>query len=150
MSVSETRLQEVLILDDEPMHVNFLIEYLESKGLASRIATNLSEAITILDSGIFFRLLVVDLNVPASGEFQEILSRLGVEFSRYPGLYFAKYARTKGYRNRQTIVYSVHDIDEVRLRTDEIGATYLTKGRPRSFKTEIDSVLGYDPTMPSA
>lgn len=138
--------KEILILDDEPHNISWLPEYLDGKGYSCVIAKNIKEAID-LASAKKFRAIVVDLNVPASGEYSAALAAKGEVYVKYKGLYFAEHARTLGYRNRQVIVYSVHDIDEVRLVTDRIRIDYATKGRPRDFKALIDGVLSYDPTQ---
>ncbi len=134
-----------LILDDEPHLLSWLEEYLIAKGLRVRFATDVAGAIGLLESETF-RVLVLDLNVPAPGDYQELLKSRGYLYVEYRGLYVAEYARTLGYRDRQVIVYSVHDVDAVRAITDKIGITYCVKGRPRSFKAEIDDVLSYDPS----
>ena len=138
--------KEILILDDEPHSIAWLPEYLDSKGYSCVLAKSIKEAVDCV-AGKKFRAIVVDLNVPASGEYNAVLASKGETYEKYRGLYFAEYARTMGYRNRQVIVYSVHDIDEVRLITDRIRIDYATKGRPRDFKALIDDVLSYDPTQ---
>lgn len=135
----------VLVLDDEPELLEWLAEYLEVKKLQVEFARNVLEGLAALESRAF-RFLVIDLNVPASGQYRSALADKGEVFSKYPGLYVAQAARNKGYRDRQVIVYSVHDLDEVRIITDRIRVTYATKGRPRAFKAEIDNVLSYDPS----
>jgi CheY-like chemotaxis protein len=137
--------REILILDDEPHNISWLPEYVAGKGYSCVIAKNIKEAIEQASTRKF-RAIVVDLNVPASGEYAAALAAKGEVYVKYRGLYFAEHARTLGYRNRQVIVYSVHDIDEVRLVTNRIRIAYATKGRPRDFKALIDDVLSYDPT----
>jgi CheY-like chemotaxis protein len=136
----------VLVLDDEPELLEWLAEYLEAKGLLVEFAKNITDGIEALDSKEF-RFLVLDLNVPIPGQYKSVLADKGDMFSMYPGLYVAQAARNKGYRDRQVIVYSVHDIAEVRIITDRISVTYTTKGRPRAFKAEIDNLLSYDPSV---
>jgi CheY-like chemotaxis protein len=141
--------EQVLIMDDEPHLLDWLVEYFDKKGYASRFAINVSEAVDLLNQERF-RMLVLDLNVPAPGEYSQILNNKGTLFQKYRGLYVAEYARTKGYRDRQVVVYSVHDVDEVRLHAERMSVTYVTKGRPRAFKVEIDDVLSYDPSTGGA
>lgn len=141
--------EQVLIMDDEPHLLNWLSEYFDKKGFGCVFATNVAEAIEQLDTQSF-RMLVLDLNVPAPGEYSKILNDRGTLFQKYRGLYVAEYARTKGYRDRQVVVYSVHDVDEVRLHAGRMRVTYVTKGRPRAFKLEIDDVLSYDPSAKKA
>lgn len=138
--------EKILIVDDEPHNISWLPEYLADKGFSCVISKNIQNAVESLDREKF-RAIVVDLNVPASGEYNKALAKKGSLYTRYPGLYFAEHARTKGYRNKQVIVYSVHDLDEVRLLTNRIRIEYVTKGRPRDFKSLINEVLSYDPTQ---
>lgn len=137
--------EHVLVMDDEPQLLDWLAEYFKRKGYGTKFAINVAEAIECLNSQKF-RILVLDLNVPAPGEYANILAAKGAIFQKFRGLYVAECARTMGYRDRQVVVYSVHDVDEVRLQTDRMGVTYVTKGRPRIFKSEIDDILSYDPT----
>lgn len=137
---------DVLILDDEPHLLDWLAEYLQAKGYKTTFAVNIAEAIAALTSGTKFRMMILDLNVPAPGEYSELLRSRGPTHENYCGLYVAEEARSMGYRGRQVIVYSVHDVEAVRLITNKLNATYITKGRPRAFKTEIDQVLSYDPS----
>lgn len=134
-----------LILDDEPHLLDWLAEYLESKGLAVRFVTDVDEALKALQREKF-RVLILDLNVPASLAHIESLRRRGPDYEEYRGLYVAEHARNLGYRDRQVIVYSVHDVEAVRVVSGRIGVTYCIKGRPRNFKSELDDVLSYDPT----
>lgn len=140
--------KKILVLDDEPHLLDWLDEYLQSKGYLTQFVTSIPDAINALRSGssIIFRMIILDLNVPAPGDYAELLKHRSQTHEVYRGLYVAEQARNMGYRGRQVIVYSVHDVDAVRLITERIGVTYITKGRPREFKTEIDHVLSYDPT----
>lgn len=137
---------EVLILDDEPHLLDWLAEYLEAKGYKTTFVVDISSAMAALRSGVQFRIVVLDLNVPATGEYSELLRERGSVYEIYRGLYVAEQARNMGYRGRQVIVYSVHDVDSVRAVSDRLGTTYITKGRPRIFKEEIDQVLSFDPS----
>lgn len=137
---------EILIVDDEPHGISWLCEYLHEKNYSCVVAKNIQDAVNHLATKRF-RAIVVDLNVPISSEYNAALSEKGELYKKYPGLYFAEHSRNQGYRDRQVIVYSVHDLDEVRLVTNRIRIDYATKGRPRGFKSLIDEVLSYDPTQ---
>jgi CheY-like chemotaxis protein len=137
----------VLIMDDEPHVLDWLIEYLGAKGYQTKIAVNVDEAIDELNKATF-RVAIFDLNVPASEEILKKLGKKGSIYSQYRGLYAAEYARTKGFRGRQVIVYSVHDSEDVLRRCEKIGVQYLIKARPREFKKELNEILSYDPTEP--
>lgn len=139
----------VLIMDDEPHVLDWLIEYLEAKGYEVKIVTNVDEAISELNEMIF-RVTIFDLNVPASDVVKKILEERGNVYTKYRGLYAAVYARSKGHRGRQVIVYSVHDSEEVRNECKRIEIQYLIKARPREFKKELNDILSFDPTEKQA
>ncbi|TDR82999.1 response regulator [Paludibacterium purpuratum] len=136
---------KILVMDDEPHILDWLSDYLAEKGYECTFAKNVAEAVEQLKTSTF-RMLILDLNVPAPGEYGTAIKAKGDLFTVYRGLYVAEMARGMGYRGRQVIVYSVHDVDEVRTQTDRMSVSYVTKGRPRSFKKEIDDVLSFDPT----
>lgn len=142
--------RDILILDDEPHLLEWLVEYLQARSYKTMFTEDVAQAIAALKSGITFRMMILDLNVPAPGEYTELLRSRGPTHDNYRGLYVAEQARNMGYRGRQVVVYSVHDVEAVRRITDRIGTTYITKGRPRAFKAEIDQVLGFDPSDPEA
>jgi CheY-like chemotaxis protein len=139
----------VLIMDDEPHVLDWLIEYLEAKNYKVKIVTNVDEAISELNEMIF-RVTILDLNVPASDMVKNKLEEKGSVYKKYRGLYAAVYARTKGHRGRQVIVYSVHDSQEVQNECRKIGIQYLIKARPREFKKELNDILSFDPTEDQA
>ena len=138
----------VLIMDDEPHVLDWLVEYLEAKGCEVELVLNVDEAIKKLDEKRY-RLTIFDLNVPASAEIQQKLAEKGSIYSKYRGLYAAEYARSKGHRGRQVVVYSVHDAEEVSSKCRQVGTQYLIKARPREFKKELDDILSFDPTKSS-
>lgn len=139
----------VLIMDDEPHVLDWLIEYLKAKDYKVIIVTNADEAINELNKMIF-RLTIFDLNVPASDLIKKKLEEKGSVYSNYRGLYAALYARTKGHRGRQVIVYSVHDSEEVQKECRKVDIQYLIKARPREFKKELNDILSFDPTEKQA
>jgi len=137
--------RSVLIMDDEPHVLDWLVEYLEAKGYEVNIVANVDEAIDALDHSSF-RVAIFDLNVPASERVLKKLEERGSVHSKYRGLYAAEYARTKGLRGKQVVVYSVHDSTEVERKCQTIGVQYLIKARPREFKNALDDILSFDPT----
>ncbi len=135
----------ILIMDDEPHILDWLIEYIEAQSFKVELVVNIAEAIQALQNHRY-RVVILDLNVPAPREYKVKLSELGSPYSEYRGLYVAREARTVGHRGRQVVVYSVHDSPVVLELCEKIGITYLIKGRPREFKKELDEILSYDPT----
>lgn len=139
----------ILIMDDEPHVLDWLVEYLESKNYKTKIVLNVDEAIEALKEEKF-RIMIFDLNVPASEGILTKLREKGSVYEQYRGLYAAEFARTKGHRGRQVVVYSVHDSEDVANNCKRIGVQYLIKARPREFKKELNDILSYDPTSQSA
>src|SRR5690625_3620153 len=117
----------VLIMDDEPHLLDWLVEYLESKKYDVHQVTNVQDAISKLDVNKY-RMVVLDLNVPASPEYLEKLKSKGELYVEYRGLYVAEVARTKGHRGRQVVVYSVHDSESVSTRSEEHTSELQSRG----------------------
>lgn len=133
----------ILLADDEPYNLQWVVEFLEKKDYKVSVADNVDGAIRQLQESQF-RAVIADLSIPllipeALCEGKEAL------FQRYPGLLIAEYARNHGHLGRQVIVYSVHDDPMVQTVIERIGCTYVQKGRPRKFKEELEDVLSYDP-----
>lgn len=142
-TVSDT----IVIVDDEQQNVIWMIDYFESSGTKVILASNVNEAINVLEREVY-RAIIVDLNIPALDPFEEALLSLGPTYKRFPGLFVARRARNRGYRDRQVIIYSVHRDPGVAEEAKKLGCTYIIKGRPREIKKELASVLAYDPTAP--
>lgn len=144
--MAETTVPNTIILvDDEPHNIYWIVEYIESLKMKVRLHTNLNDALEDLQKEIY-RAAVIDLNIPALEPLDAELRNSGSLYARFPGLYAARFARNKGYRDRQVILYSVHQDPEVTEEAERLRCTYLMKGRPKSFKEELKNVLSFDPT----
>lgn len=130
----------VLIVDDEPQHLDFLSEYLISKGYKVETATNLKDAEKLLRE-FRYRLVIVDLNIPAPQDYDRRLREKGEVFQNYKGLYVAELARNLGHTDKRVIIYSVHNVPEVSKQAEKLYCRYLLKGRPKVMKQEIDELL---------
>jgi CheY-like chemotaxis protein len=146
--VSKTE-KKVLVMDDEPHVLDWLIEYLEAQSYKVDIAVNVDQAIDALNRSSY-RIAIFDLNVPASPEILNKINEKGSIHAQYRGLFAAEHARTIGMRGRQVVVYSVHDNPDILRRCNTIGVQYLIKARPREFKKELNNILSYDPTESTA
>ena len=133
----------ILLADDEPYNLEWLVEFLSSQGYQVRTAVTVDAALKDLQKNRF-RAVIADLSIPPGGAR---LPRSTTEplYGRYPGMTIAEYARSRGHLDRQVIVYSVHDDQEAREEAARIRCTYVNKGRPREMKRELLSVLDYDP-----
>jgi len=134
----------ILVVDDEPYYLSWLFDFIESFEYSYEKATTVQEALELLEKNQY-RVVIADLNIPASEQLEPVLRQKGDIYKRYPGLFVADYARNHHHTGRQVIVYSVHDSGEVRTETQRLQCTYLLKGRPRTFKEEIKDVISYDP-----
>jgi CheY-like chemotaxis protein len=141
-----TEADTVIIVDDELQDVLWLADYLDSEGLFVQFASNVNEAIDLVDQEIY-RALIVDLQIPVLPPQEAPVHQLGPLYSRYPGLFVARHARSRGYRDRQVVIYSVHKDGEVAEEARRLGCTYILKGRPREIKAELTSILSFDPTV---
>lgn len=137
----------VVLIDDELHNMSWMIDYLESRDLNVLTASNANNAISILEKEIY-RAIIVDLNIPILDPLTNTALSKGDVYGRFPGLYVASYARNKGHRSRQVVIYSVHRDAAVSAEAVKLGCTYIIKGRPKEIKKELDDVVSFDPTLP--
>lgn len=135
----------IVILDDELFNITWMMDYLYSKGFQVIPAGTANEAMDIIDREIY-RAAVIDLNVPILPPIDAAAENLGSVYITYPGLFVARAARNRGYRDRQVIIYSVHRDQAVAEEATKLGCTYILKGRPKEIKAELDAVVSFDPT----
>lgn len=133
----------ILVADDEPYNLQFVLDFLECLGYKTVVADNVDKAILQLQQH-GFRAVIADLSIPLLPP-QSLLRDRDPLFHKYPGLLVADYARNHNHTGRQVIVYSVHSDTQVQELAGNLGVTYLLKGRPRILKEEIKDVLSFDP-----
>lgn len=136
----------IVLVDDEPHNMAWMLDYIEAKEKRAVVATNVNEAVEALEKEIY-RAVIIDLNIPLLSPLTEAVSARGDIYKRYPGLYVAYRARNLGYRSRQVIIYSVHRDAAVADEAEKLRCTYIIKGRPKMIKEELDNVIAYDPTQ---
>lgn len=135
----------IVVIDDEMHNMIWMLDYIESKSKKYLTANSVDDAIELLSKEIY-RAIIVDLNIPISENTKGAASALGDVYLRFPGLYVAYFARNRGYRDRQVIIYSVHRDPTVSEESSKLGCTYILKGRPKEIKEELDMVVSFDPT----
>ena len=140
-TVSDT----IVILDDEIYNITWMIDYLNNKDLKVEISSTANDAIELINREIY-RAIIVDLNVPILPPLESSVVEMGSVYAKYPGLYVARAARNRGYRDRQVILYSVHRDAGVAEEARKLSCTYILKGRPKEIKAELDAVVAFDPT----
>jgi CheY-like chemotaxis protein len=129
-----------LVVDDEPEHLEFLREFLESCSLEVRFAEHLREALDALREAEF-RLIVVDMNIPDRGALAESLIASTPLAKRYPGIAVAIEARNRGYGAHSVVAYTVHDDESIDEALRKLSCRYVVKGRPAAMKQVIRSAL---------
>jgi CheY-like chemotaxis protein len=144
--VPDNNQQKVLLADDEPFYLEWLDDFLTSKGIVVEYATSVDEAVSKLKS-YSYRVVIVDLNIPMISAGGEYAKRLSGAYDTYPELYIANAARNAGYRTRQVIIYSVFSTKEIEEAASKLYCTFLTKMHPDDLKREIVHVLEYDPSQ---
>jgi len=135
----------VVIVDDEPHNMLWLVDYFSSKGMEVIVAHDANEALEIIEKEVY-RALIIDLNIPILEPIDLAAEEKGTEYRKYPGLFVGYMARNRGYRDRQVILYSVHKDAAVSSEASKIGCSYIIKGRPQEIKREIEAVISFDPT----
>ena len=70
--------------------------------------------------------VIVDL-ICASGDLRQTIEARGPVLSEFPGLFIADFARNRGHRTRQVIVYSVHIVEAVAEECRKLYCTYVPK-----------------------
>lgn len=139
----------VLIMDDEPAHLRWIEDYFESKSLSVEYAVNLKEALEAVE-GKAYKLVLVDMNVPALNAIEEKIRENYPLVDKYPGLALAITLRNKGYKAHQVIGYTVHDDEDIDAVLTKIHCRYVLKGRPQVFKSVISSSLKGKPGKPGS
>lgn len=140
-----TEAKTIMMLDDEMYNLTWMVDYIYSKGFDVTPASNANDAISLIESEIF-RVAIIDLNVPLLPPLDAAAAEVGDVYGKFPGLYVARYARNRGYRDRQVVIYSVHRDEAVAEEAKKLGCTYILKGRPKELKQELELILAYDPT----
>ena len=129
-----------LVVDDEPEYLVWLKDYLESVGLSTDVALNLSEALEAIEKKDY-RLIILDMEIPASGASAALLKKGPLAAQKYPGIIAAIHCRSKGYGAHQIIAYTVHDQDALDVELAKLNCRYVLKGRPHVLKSVIRSSL---------
>jgi CheY-like chemotaxis protein len=123
----------VMIVDDEPYYLDWLIEFFEAHGYEVITAVNVTEACHFAKVEIF-KMVIVDLNVPAGSEMKQAIAESEPVIRQYPGLYVAQYARDIGHWDDQVIIYSVHMGEAITERSKQLYCYIFAQGPPRCPK----------------
>lgn len=134
----------ILLADDEPTNLDWLIDYIKSMGFEVHLALTASEAIEKL-TNVDYRVVIIDLNIPKGEGFNTPQSDETDLYKQYTGLHIAKFARNIGNNQRRVIIYSVYQTDELAKEIDRFSCAYVSKQRPKIIKDTIMSAVDFDP-----
>lgn len=130
----------ILILDDEPEFLEWITEYLESRGFAVEYVSDLGNALDRIGLKEY-RLFLVDLNVPHGGGITPEMRERTPLIDQFPGLALAQACRNAGYGAHSVIAYSVHDHEGAEAELERLRCRYVLKGRPEVLKIVLRSSL---------
>ncbi|WP_306589571.1 response regulator [Geothrix sp. 21YS21S-4] len=134
------RTKNVLIVEDEPEHLGWVYEFLESKDLIVTTVKTLPESISILGEKKF-DLVIIDMNIPPLDAVTPKMIDRTPLIERFPGIAAAQYCRDHGYPGSAVMAYTVHDDEGAGRELEKMNCKYVLKGRPSDFKNEINKLL---------
>lgn len=128
--------KSVLIADDEPEHLEWLVDFLNSLGLTVTIALNVEEAMAASEK-VWHRIYIIDLNIPLGG-WPEPANSI---FLNYPGFAIIQGIRSQGNDGRRVIAYSAHSNEQITGEMKRLYTDYIAKGRPIQLKERLHELL---------
>jgi CheY-like chemotaxis protein len=132
--------QLVLVLDDEPEYLTWVADFLRTLDLDVQFVRTLPEAIAAISERVY-RLILVDMNVPAHSAIEPAMRERTPLVDKYPGLVLAVRARSAGYGQHSVIAYTVHDDDAIEAEMARLRCRYVLKGRPADFKAIVENAI---------
>jgi CheY-like chemotaxis protein len=145
LNIPTKSIESVLLADDEPEHLEWLVDYLQAKGLAVRIAINVEEAMKASEEA-WYRAYIVDLNIPW-GNWPVSINPV---FDSYPGFAIIQAVRSQGNNGLKVIAYSAHSNTLIEAEIKSLYTDYVAKGRPQQLKDRINDLLGMNPKRADA
>lgn len=128
--------KSMLIADDEPEHLEWLVDFVESLGLKVTIAINVAQAMAACEK-TRFRIYIIDLNIPL-GTWPLQSNKM---FASYPGFTIIQAIRSQGNDGRRVIAYSAHSNELINSEMKRLYTDYIAKGRPIQLKERIRELL---------
>lgn len=132
----------VLIVDDEPQHIEFLIDYVKGQGLKIVFAENAEEALDLAQTAKF-RAYFIDLNIPTGGWTPP--ANENETFKGYRGLHVIQAIRSQGNDGARVLAYSAHFNHKIFDEIERLYCKYVAKGNAKELKDAIKHTLSFDP-----
>jgi len=137
-----------LIADDEPEHLEWLIDYLEARGVKVEVVINVEQAIKAIEAKKFGG-YVIDLNIPLAG-WEPYVNKTNPAYEHYQGLHIIQMVRTQGNGGAKVIAYSAHFNEQITAEIKTLYCEYFVKGRAHELKNKIDGLLSPSVKTPPA
>lgn len=129
----------ILIVDDEPEHIQWLLDYIEAKGMKTQLACSVGEAVAFAEKNQY-RGYIVDLNIPM-GNWTSIFNKSSDVYEKYKGFLVVKYVRTQGVLGQNVTAYSAHYNEQITGEAKTLYCEYTAKGRVKEFKAEVEKLI---------
>lgn len=126
----------VLLADDEPEYLDWLIDFLESLGLKVTVAVNVGQAMAACEKA-WFRIYIIDLNIPLGGWPEPT----NATFSHYCGLSIIQAIRSQGNDGRRVIAYSAHTNAEINAEMRRLYTDFIEKDHAIQLKDRLRELL---------
>lgn len=143
MAKRTSKFDTILIADDEPMNLRWLMDFIDAKGFKSELATNASDAIRQM-SQFDFAGILVDLNIPVGDKPEPLIDARGQQsalYSEFPGLTIAKKALYLLNSGLNVIIYSVYQNEDIAREVYDLNCVCINKGQPQAIKIALLDVL---------
>ncbi|WP_275272428.1 hypothetical protein [Limnobacter sp. P1] len=138
--------ETILVVDDEPEHIQWLLDYIEAKGMKTQLACSVGEAVALAEKNQY-RGYIIDLNIPI-GNWTPIFKNPSDIYEKYRGFFVIKYVRTQGNLGQNVMAYSAHYNEQITGEAKTLYCEYTTKGRAKEFKAEVEKLIN-TPLAPS-
>lgn len=126
----------ILVVDDEPEHIQWLLDFIQAKGMQTQVVCSVADAIAAAAENQY-RGYVVDLNIPM-GSWTPTFQIQNDLYEKYKGFYVLKYVRTQGNLGKNVTAYSAHYNEAIIKEIGVLYCEYTSKERARDFKAIIE------------
>lgn len=129
-------------MDDEPYSMEWLSDFIISKGYIPINATTFEEALRYIDNKKFCA-SVIDMNIPFKISQASSLKKRADIYNKYPGLHIAHELRDSGADKNAVIIFTVHDNQEIASIARALDIKYVIKGKPKQVKAALENQFNY-------
>lgn len=126
----------VLLADDEPEYLDWLIDFLESLGLKVTVVLNVEQAMAACERA-WYRVYIIDLNIPL-GRWPQPTNAI---FRHYCGFSIIQAIRSQGNDGRRVIAYSAHTNSEINGEMKRLYTDFIQKDHAILLKDQLREVL---------